>query len=118
MHRAHLVKRGDPSRPRMKNLGRAVEHLCRLSIDCAAHLVPGLIIDGHAVLLAAMLLDFWHNLLFAVTADLPITVLRSYIRALKVHSALTFLLLVRNVGIHIVIVLTCSSHSQPETIPS
>jgi hypothetical protein len=70
-------------------------------MDGIANFVASLVVDGQVVLLTTMLLDFRHDFLFAIAADLPITVLRPHIGALKVDFAFALRLLLRNVGIHV-----------------
>ena len=63
-----------------------------------ANFVASLVVDCHIVLLPTMLLDLRHDFLFAIAAHLPITVLRTDIRTLKVDFSLVLLFLVRNLG--------------------
>ena len=72
-------------------------------MDGIANFVASLVVDFETMLFAAMLLDLRHDFLFAVAADLPITVFRPHIGTLEVNFALAPLLLLRNVGIHIVL---------------
>src|SRR5205085_10580121 len=90
--------------------------LSRLLPNRAAHLIARCVVDGHIVFLAAMLLDFWHDFLFAVSADLPVTVLGTYVGALEIQLAFTLLRISGNIGIHIFLLHEFSFQSGARTI--
>jgi hypothetical protein len=48
------------------------EQLCRFALNRAKNSVPCFIVHGQVVLFATMLLDLWHDFLFAISADLPV----------------------------------------------
>src|SRR6266550_5701934 len=75
--------------------------LSRLLPNRAAHLIARCVVDGHIMFFAAMLLDFWHDFLFAVSAHLPVTVLGTYVGALEIQLALALLRISGSIGIHI-----------------
>jgi hypothetical protein len=57
------------------------EKLCRFALNRAANPVPCFIVHCQVVLFATMLLDLWHDFLFAISAHLPIAGLRTHIGA-------------------------------------
>jgi hypothetical protein len=58
-------------------------------LDCAVNLLPRLVVNLHVVLLTTMLLDFRHDLSFAVCGDLPIAVFRANVRAAETQFLIT-----------------------------
>src|SRR5947208_15147126 len=91
--------------------------LRRLPPNRVANLAAGFVVDRHIVFFAAMLLDFWHDFLFSVSAHLPVTVLGTYVGALEIQLALALLRISGNIGIHILLLPSSSSESRAETIP-
>jgi hypothetical protein len=59
------------------------------SLDCVVNLFSRLVVNLHVVLLTTMLLDFRHDLSFAVCGDLPIAVFRANVRAAKTQFLIT-----------------------------
>jgi len=79
-------EKGDRSRPNQES-----PHLSRHFMDGVVNLLSGLIVNLHVVLLTAMLLYFRHNLGFAVSIDLPVTVLRANVGAAEVKFLIAML---------------------------
>jgi len=96
-------KKGDRSRPPW-----GILPLSRFSLDSVVDLLPRLVINLHVVLLAAMLLDFRHDLSFAAPADLPITVLRPNVGATETQFFFAVLLALS--ARHVVLLPQCSSY--------
>src|SRR2546430_8348118 len=91
--------------------------LRRLLPNRAAHLIAGCVVDGHIMFFAAMLLDFRHDFLFAVSAHLPVTVLGTYVGALEIQLAFALLRISGNIRIHIFLLRQFSFQSRAGTIP-
>jgi len=74
------VRKGDRSRP----LGEPALLSC-FFLDCAVNLLPRVIVNFHVVIFATVLLELGHDLRFAISADLPITVFRANVRAANIQ---------------------------------
>ena len=77
-------EKGDRSRPYRKRLC-----LSCFSLDCVVNLFSRLVVNLHVVLLTTMLLDFRHDLSFAVCGDLPIAVFRANVRTAETQFLIT-----------------------------